>query len=156
MDWLDSLEHSVFPQDWNFQLEDNFLPHNGNLKHLELGYRFNTPLNGHAFPLGLVTLTFGGYFNQSLDGGKFGTALTTLIFGRDFNQDMSQWRGLPTSLRHVKFCNERGQARCNLLKTSLYSNQCCSGVEVHITGHCIEGEKDGMHLELFKEWEQSR
>ena len=154
MKWPPNLERLVLPEHWDHSLWPCPLPKNEKLKHLEFGYRFNQPIQRqYAFPLGLVTLTFGGKFNQSLDGCNFGTELTTLIFGRDFFQDMSHWTGLPESLEHVMFCKEYGQEHCDFLKQSLDANAFLkAAVKVTFIEHYYnEKDKDQKQLTLLEE-----
>jgi hypothetical protein len=114
------------------------------LKHLDLGFQFDKPLQQNMFPSGLTHLTLGNMFNQPLEVGVLPSGLTHLVFGWEFNQPLEagvlpsglqhltigpifdqplEAGVLPVGLRSLKFCYNTNRFEC-VVPASLQELEC--------------------------------
>eukprot|EP00752_Nemacystus_decipiens_P009055 g8085.t1 len=79
------------------------------MRHLALGWRFDQDVRGLALPPCLHTLEFGFSFNRPIAGVALPASLHRLTFGDMFNEPIDGVRQWPAYLRHLEFGSEFNQ-----------------------------------------------
>lgn len=79
------------------------------MRHLALGWRFDQDVQGVALPPCLQTLEFGFSFNRPIAGVALPASLHRLTFGDMFNAPIDVVRKWPEYLRHLAFGSEFNQ-----------------------------------------------
>eukprot|EP00903_Cladosiphon_okamuranus_P015583 g14388.t1 len=79
------------------------------MRHLALGWRFDQDVQDVALPSCLQTLEFGFSFNRPIAGVALPASLNRLTFGDMFNEPIDGVRKWPDYLRHLAFGGEFNQ-----------------------------------------------